>query len=191
MPIERAELEALIEALIEEARRRARRRRRRYGAVVLLVAAVGIAAFIGVGGRGADGAGTAATARAPEGQSPAAGTQSVLPLAPLPADIIFVSTIAFDPRAQNTVYIAATSGKRAFRRAVDARVVGARVQDERRRAALGRAGIQPDLHARGRARRRPTASRDLVRGTGVAVYKTVNGGRNWRGWNRGLLRRHR
>jgi CIC family chloride channel protein len=37
-PVDRAELEALVEALIEEARRRARRRRRRYGAAVVAVA---------------------------------------------------------------------------------------------------------------------------------------------------------
>ncbi len=112
VPIDRGELDALIEALIEEARQRARQRRRRYGAVVLLVAAVGIAAFIGVGGNGAGGAGTAATTRVPVGQSPAAGTPSASPLAPLPAGIIFASAIAFDPRTPNTVYIAATSGKR-------------------------------------------------------------------------------
>ena len=35
--VDRDELEALVEALIEEARRRARRRRRRYGACILLV----------------------------------------------------------------------------------------------------------------------------------------------------------
>ncbi len=27
----------------------------------------------------------------------------------------------------------------------------------------------------------------LYAGTGVAAYKTVNGGRSWHGWNRGLL----
>ena len=39
------ELEALVEALIEEARRRARRRRRIYGAAALLVALVGVTVF--------------------------------------------------------------------------------------------------------------------------------------------------
>jgi len=42
-PADREELEALVEALIEEARQRARRRRRIYGAVALLVAVVGVA----------------------------------------------------------------------------------------------------------------------------------------------------
>ena len=44
-PIDRDELEALVEALIEEARRRARRRRRIYGAVAALVALVGVTLF--------------------------------------------------------------------------------------------------------------------------------------------------
>jgi Tol biopolymer transport system component len=44
-PVDREELEALVEALIEEARRRARRRRRIYGAGATLVALVGAAIF--------------------------------------------------------------------------------------------------------------------------------------------------
>jgi Tol biopolymer transport system component len=44
-PVDREEVEALVEALIEEARQRARRRRRRNGAVVTLVALVGVAVF--------------------------------------------------------------------------------------------------------------------------------------------------
>ena len=44
-PVDRDELEALVEALIEEARQRAQRRRRRNAAVVTLVALVGVALF--------------------------------------------------------------------------------------------------------------------------------------------------
>jgi TolB protein len=44
-PIERDELEALVQALIEEARRRARRRRRIYAGVGLLIAFAGLAIF--------------------------------------------------------------------------------------------------------------------------------------------------
>ena len=44
-PVDREEFEALVEALIEEARKRAQRRRRRNGAVVTLVALVGVALF--------------------------------------------------------------------------------------------------------------------------------------------------
>ena len=42
-PIEGIELDALVEALIEEARQRARRRRRRSGAIAALVLLVGVA----------------------------------------------------------------------------------------------------------------------------------------------------
>jgi dipeptidyl aminopeptidase/acylaminoacyl peptidase len=44
-PVDREELEALVEALIEEARRRARRRRRIYAGVGLLIALAGLAIF--------------------------------------------------------------------------------------------------------------------------------------------------
>ena len=44
-PVDREEVEALVEALIEEARKRAQRRRRRNAAVVTLVALVGAAVF--------------------------------------------------------------------------------------------------------------------------------------------------
>ena len=48
-PVDRDELEALVEALIEEARQRARRRRRIYAASVALVALVGITALDAAG----------------------------------------------------------------------------------------------------------------------------------------------
>jgi Tol biopolymer transport system component len=44
-PVNHEEVEALVEALIEEARKRAQRRRRRNGAVVTFVALVGVALF--------------------------------------------------------------------------------------------------------------------------------------------------
>lgn len=51
-PVDREELEALVEALIEEARQRTRRRRRRYAAAALLAAAgIGAAAIV-FGGSG-------------------------------------------------------------------------------------------------------------------------------------------
>jgi len=46
-PVDRAELEAQVEALIEEARQRARRRRRIYAASVALVALGGMALYVG------------------------------------------------------------------------------------------------------------------------------------------------
>ncbi len=48
-PVRHGEFEALVEALIEEARKRAQRRRRRNGAVVTLVALVGVALFAVLG----------------------------------------------------------------------------------------------------------------------------------------------
>lgn len=44
-PVDREELEALVEALFEEARQRARRRRRRRGALAILVGLVGVGLF--------------------------------------------------------------------------------------------------------------------------------------------------
>ena len=44
-PVTHGEFDALVEALIEEARQRGRRRRRRRGAIVTLVALVGVALF--------------------------------------------------------------------------------------------------------------------------------------------------
>ena len=48
-PVRHGEFDALVEALIEEARQRAQRRRRRNGAVVTLVALVGVALFAMLG----------------------------------------------------------------------------------------------------------------------------------------------
>ena len=48
-PGDREEIEALVEALIEEARQRTRRRRRRNGAIMTLVALVGLAVFAVIG----------------------------------------------------------------------------------------------------------------------------------------------
>ena len=44
-PVDREEIEALVQALIEEARQRARRRRRLYGTVAVVIALVGVAIF--------------------------------------------------------------------------------------------------------------------------------------------------
>ena len=45
-PLDREEIEALVEALIEEARRETRRRHRRYWAVAALVVSVGVAVLV-------------------------------------------------------------------------------------------------------------------------------------------------
>ena len=49
-PVTHEQFDALVEAVIEEARQRGRRRRRRNGAIVTLVALVGVAVFALVGG---------------------------------------------------------------------------------------------------------------------------------------------
>jgi Tol biopolymer transport system component len=79
-PMDREEIEALVEALIEEARKRAQRRRRRNGAVVALVALVGVAVFALVG-------------RSAQSQtaSPALSVRSSLPAAAATSKIAFIS----------------------------------------------------------------------------------------------------
>jgi Tol biopolymer transport system component len=79
-PVNREELEALVEALIEEARRRAQRRRRRNAAVVTIVALVGVALFAVVG-------------RSAQSQtaSPALSARSSLAAATASSKIAFIS----------------------------------------------------------------------------------------------------
>ena len=106
-PIDRGELEALIEALIEEARRRARRRRRRFGAVVLLVALVAGGVYFGFdhgGGAtgsqsaqaGSSGGAASAVAVAAGGWAPSHGPYGghvyVVAAAPSATDIVYVGT---------------------------------------------------------------------------------------------------
>ncbi len=107
VPIDRGELEALIEALIEEARQRARRRRRRYGAVVVLVALVAGGVYFGFDrGGGATGSqaaqagssgpaasafGVAAGGWAPS-HGPYGGDVYVVAAAPSAKDIVYVGT---------------------------------------------------------------------------------------------------
>ena len=65
--------------------------------------------------------------------------------------------------------------------------VGARVQESdagQHWRSVGASPISARVDALAADPRRPGT---LYAGTGVAVYKTVDGGRSWRGWNRGLL----
>jgi hypothetical protein len=76
-PLEREEIEALIQALIEEARRETRRRRRRYCAVAALVTFVGVVVLVLLEG----GAASRTAAPAVSAQSNAAtppGTSRIL-----------------------------------------------------------------------------------------------------------------
>jgi photosystem II stability/assembly factor-like uncharacterized protein len=173
VPLDREELEALVEALIEEARRRARRRRRRFGLAVLLVAGAGIAAFIGFGGHGGGGAGTAARAHAPGSQGSSAKAESP-PLGALPPGAGTADAVAFDPRSPQTVYVMTpghvfktTDGGSHWRATA---TIGS-----------GWMGTNEALTAD------PQHPGTLYAGTEVAVYKTIDGGRNWRPSNRGLF----
>ena len=95
-------------------------------------------------------------------------------LARLPLDTGgLVVAFAFDPRAADTVY-AATLGGRVYK-TTDG---GSRWQ------STTTGPISTRVDALVADPRRPET---LYAGTGVAVFKTVNGGRSWRGWNRGLL----
>ena len=99
-PVDREELEALVEALIEEARKRAQRRRRRNGAVVTLVALVGVALFAVLG-------------RSAESQtaSPALSARPSLPAAAATSRIAFVSEpLRFGRQADGGLYVVNVDG---------------------------------------------------------------------------------
>jgi hypothetical protein len=166
-----------LEALIEEARRRARRRRIRNGAVVVLIGGLGVAAFLGFGGRGS---GTGA-ASAPAGGEPSpAPNSSATPLAALPADSGLVTRIVFDPRAPETVYVGTLGVGANSRGHVYKTTDAGQHWDSTEHGDPGWTRVDA-LTAD------PQHPRTLYAGTGVAVYKTVNGGQRWVGWNRGLL----
>ena len=186
-PVTHDELEALVEALIEEARQRARRRRRKYGVAAFLVAAVAVAAFIGFGGRG--GAGAAAPTRAPGVQGPAGNAQSPA-LAALPPGAGFPQAFAFDPRRPEIVYVATVSYPHGTTRGHVFKTTRGHVFKTTDGGAhwhatatrgIGWTGDVVTLAAD------PQHSGTLYAGTNVAVYKTVDGGRSWRPWNHGLF----
>ncbi len=168
-----------LEALIEEARRRARRRRQRHGAAALLLAAAGAGAFIGFGGHGGGGAGTAALAQAPGSQSPAANAGSP-PLAALPRSAGAAEAFAFDPREPQVVYVLTVSGNSSRGHVFKTIDGGAHWQA----TATSGSGWAGDVQTLTADPRHPST---LYAGTTVAVYKTVDGGRSWRPYNRGLF----
>jgi photosystem II stability/assembly factor-like uncharacterized protein len=185
-PVDLDELEALVEALIEEARQRARRRRRRRGGVVLLVVLAGAGVYFGLG-RG--GGGTAPLA-APGPNGAAAGGART-------ANRVWEPThgpgggpayvVAVAPSAPNDVYAGteggvfrSTNGGRSWARAGLALPrspfagdggtgVTALVVDPRSPKTVYAAvkGAYPGGVGGG------TAWRDTL-------YKTTDGGRNWR-----------
>lgn len=90
----------------------------------------------------------------------------------LPAGSGIVMAFAFDTRAPGTVY-AAMLGGRVYR-----------TTDAGRHWRSTKRPLSTRVDALAADPRRPGT---LYAGTGVAVFKTVNGGRSWQGFNRGLL----
>jgi photosystem II stability/assembly factor-like uncharacterized protein len=167
---------AELEALIEEARRRARRRRIRNAAAALAVAGTGIAALIGFGGDGGVGAGSATSA-----QAPAANAGSP-PLGALPPDAGLTQSFAFDPTAPGTVYagtLGVPHGSVLNGHVFKTTDAGQHWQSTNH--------TDPGWTRVDSLTADPRHPGTLYAGTGVAVYKTVNGGSSWRAWSRGLL----
>lgn len=167
---------AELEALIEEARRRARRRRMRNAGAALAVAGAGIAALIGFGGDGGGGAGALAGA-----QAPAADAGSP-PLSALPPDAGLTTTFAFDPTAPSTVYagtLGVVHGGQSNGHVFKTTDAGQHWQSTNH--------TDPGWTRVDSLTADPRHPGTVYAGTGVAVYQTVNGGRSWRAWSRGLL----
>src|ERR1700756_2760755 len=102
------ELEAFVEALIEEARRRARRRRRRNGGYALLALLLGAGLYFGVGRGGGGPSGAPASAASSTRGSggtqdrvgvwqpstgPYAGPALVVAVAPSAPDVVYAGTV--------------------------------------------------------------------------------------------------
>ena len=90
-PVTHGEFDALVEALIEEAQQRKRRRRRRNGAIVTLVALVGVVLF-SLLGRSAQSQ-TASPALAARSSVPAGATSSKIAFISEPPDIGYCGTV--------------------------------------------------------------------------------------------------
>ena len=166
--LERAELEALAEALIEEARQRARRRRRKYAAGALLAALVGAMAF----------AAFERTAANSQAVSPGRALSAPPSFSSLPGRSGLVTAFAFDSGAPDTVY----AGTLGLGMEGAGRVYKTTDAGHTWLTASGPEWSRVDSLAAD-----PQRPGTLYAGTGTAVFKTVDGGRNWRGWNRGLL----
>jgi len=98
-PITHGEFDALVEALIEEARKRAQRRRRRNGAIVILVALVGVTLFTLVD----------RTTRS-QTASPALAARSSVPTATVSAKIAFVHNPRGNSCCEDEVYVMNADG---------------------------------------------------------------------------------
>ena len=115
-PIDRDELEALIEALIEEARRRARRRRRRIGAAALLVALVAGTVYLGFDHSGGGAIGSRSAEASPSGGATAVASVAAgrweTSHGPYGGPAYVIATA---PRAPSVVYVGTARGVFASR----------------------------------------------------------------------------
>jgi photosystem II stability/assembly factor-like uncharacterized protein len=182
-PVDRDELEALIEALIEEARQRARRRRRRYAACILLVALAAGGVYFGFdhAGGGAiasqpDTAGSSGgvsyAARTAGGRwrpsrGPYGGPADAVAVAPSAPEIVYVGTRRGVFKSRN--------GGRSWTSAGLATRRGPLLQMDPRITSLA---VDP---------RAPTtvyAARSVWIDGGMTLrqelFKSTNGGRSWR-----------
>ena len=166
--LDRVELEALVEALIEEARRRARRRRRRYAACAALLALVAGGVYFGF-----DHAGGGATRVSPAAPGDAATLQaSALQWRPSrgpEGGPVFAVAVA--PSVPSVVYVA--TGRGVFRSSNGGRnwtfdglagrqVVSVAVDQHTASIVYAASGQWMDTEYR------------------QEIYKTTNGGHNWR-----------
>ena len=188
--VERDELEALVEALIEEARRRARRRRLRNGAGVLLAVVAGGGLYFGLAHVGGGTTG-AATAVASNGGTAAASRsrsgQWGLPHGPEGGP---GTSVAVAPSAPETVYLG--TGRGVFRSAnggaswTGAGLVPSPEPDGSSTPGVTALVVDPQVPGTVYAGLNGQwAGGKWTGGTTYrrAVYKTTNGGRSWRALN--------
>jgi photosystem II stability/assembly factor-like uncharacterized protein len=173
--VDPSELQALVEALIEEARQRARRRRRRRGAAIVLAVLAGGGLYLGLG-RGGGGPSAAPGEHAPTGSAATAARTAVRWGASHGPFGGPVHAVAVAPSAHGVAYVGTelgvfrtTNGGQSWTSAGLARPLGASVSS-----------LVVDPHAP--ATVYAGLNQRWVGGASYreAVYKTTNGGRTWR-----------
>ena len=172
-PVDREELEALVEALIEEARQRARRRRRRRGACIVLAALAGGGLYIGLDRSGSSTTGAPSAKAASNGAAAAAPTGERWGVSHGP-DGGRAYAVAVAPSAPQDVYLA--TGLRGVFRSTNG---------GRSWTSAGLAGF-PNAKSLAVDPRSPTtvyagmSSQYAGSSSHQDVYKTIDGGRAWR-----------